>query len=177
MPQGSILGPIFCNIFLSDLFLIVDDIDIANYTDDNAIYREHENIDDLITSLQNAAAKRFKWFSDNQMRGNTDKCHLVLSKEESSEIHIGDSIIESSTCEKLLGIKIDSKLRFHDHIQDLYNKANRKLRTLRARATRYKNPQKRKVLMNTFFNAQFNYCPLIWILHSRQNNNKIKHLL
>ena len=99
----------------------------------------------------------------------------MLSKCESSEIHIGDSIIGSSTCEKLLGIKIDSKLRFDDHIQDLCNKANRKLRAL-ARATPYMNPQKRKVLMNAFFNAQFNYCPLIWMLHSRQNNNKIKHL-
>ena len=38
------------------------------------------------------------------------------------------------------------------------------------------NLQKRKLLMNAFFNAQFNYCPLIWMLHSRQNNNKIKHL-
>ena len=175
VPQGSILGPILFNIFLSDLFLIVDDIDIANYADDNTIYKEHENIDDLITSLQDAAAKLFKWFSDNQMKGNTDKCHLLLSKDESSEIHIGDSIIESSTCEKLLGIKIDSKLRFDDHIQDLCNKANRKLRAL-ARATPYMNLQKRKVLMNAFFNAQFNYCPLIWMLHSRQNNNKIKHL-
>ena len=126
VPQGSLLGPIICNIFLSDLFLIVDDIDIANYADDNTIYKEHKNIDDLLTSLQNAAAKLFKWFSDNQMWGNTDKCHLLLSKYESSEIHIGDSIIESSTCEKLLGIKIDSKLRFDDHIQDLCNKANRK---------------------------------------------------
>ena len=72
------------------------------------------------------------------MKGNTDKCHLLLSKYESSEIHIGDSIVESSTCEKLLGIKIDSKLRFDDHIQDLCNKANRKLRAL-ARANPYKS--------------------------------------
>ena len=157
---------------MSDLFLIVDDIDIANYADDNTIYKEHENVDDLITSLKNAAAKLFKWFSDNQM---TTKCHLLLSKDEFSEIHIRDSIIESSTCQKLLGIKIDSKLRFDDHIQDLCNKANIKLRAL-APATSYMNPQKRKVLMNAFFNAQFNYCPLIWMLHSRQNNNKIKHL-
>ena len=67
------------------------------------------------------------------------------------------------TCEKLLGIKIDSKLHFDDHIQDLCNKANRKLRAL-ARANPYMNLQKRKVLLNAFFNAQFNYCPLIWML-------------
>ena len=30
--------------------------------------------------------------------------------------------------------------------------------------------------MNSFFNAQFNYCPLTWMLHSCKNNNKIKHL-
>ena len=106
MPQGSTLGPILFNIFLSDLLLIVDDIDIANYADDNTIYKEQENIDDLITSLQDAPAKLFKWFSDNQMKGNFDKCHLLLSKDESSEIHIGDSISESSTCEKV-AIKID----------------------------------------------------------------------
>ena len=109
------------------------------------------------------------------MKGSTDKCYLLLSKDESSEIHIGNSKIESSICEKLFGINIDSKLHFDDHIQDLFNKANRKLRAL-ARATPYMNLQKRKVLMNAFFNAQFNYCPLIWMLHSRQNNNQIKHL-
>ena len=30
--------------------------------------------------------------------------------------------------------------------------------------------------MNSFFNAQFNHCHLIWMLHSHKNNNKIKHL-
>ena len=35
---------------------------------------------------------------------------------------------------------------------------------------------KKKLLLNSFFNAQFNYCPLVWMLHSQSNNNKIKHL-
>ena len=31
-------------------------------------------------------------------------------------------------------------------------------------------------MMNSFFNAQFNYCQLIWMLHIRQNNNIIRNL-
>ena len=93
------------------------------------------------------------------MKENTDKCDLLLSKDKSSEIHIGDSVVESSTCKKLLGIKIDSKLCFDDHIQDLCNKPNRALQAL-ALATPYMNLQKRKVLMNAFFNKQSNYYPL-----------------
>ena len=32
------------------------------------------------------------------LQQNTDKCQLLLSKNESSEIYTGDSMIESSTC-------------------------------------------------------------------------------
>ena len=66
------MGPVLFNIFLSDFFLIVEDVDIANYADDNAIYKKQENIVDLITPLQDEAAKLLKWFSDNQMKGNTN---------------------------------------------------------------------------------------------------------
>ena len=37
VPDSSILVPILFNIFLSDLFLIVEDIDTANYADGNTI--------------------------------------------------------------------------------------------------------------------------------------------
>ena len=37
VPDSSILVPILFNIFLSDLFLIVEDIDIANYADGNTV--------------------------------------------------------------------------------------------------------------------------------------------
>ena len=36
--QGSILGPLLFDIFLCDLFLIMENIDIANYVDDNTAY-------------------------------------------------------------------------------------------------------------------------------------------
>ena len=66
------------------MFVIVDDFGITNYADDKTIYKKHKSIDDLVTSLQDTAAKLFKWFSHNQTNGNTDKCHLLLSEDDSS---------------------------------------------------------------------------------------------
>ena len=37
---------------------------------------------------------------------------LIMTKDKSSEIHIGESVVKSSSCEKVLGIKIDSKFQF-----------------------------------------------------------------
>ena len=51
-------------------------------------------------------------FFKNEMKGNTDKCHLYYANNKSSEIHIGESIVKSSDYEKLRGIKIDLKFHF-----------------------------------------------------------------
>ena len=173
--QGSILGPILFNIFLSDLFLVVKDVNFASYAEDNTIYQSANNVEDVINDMQLSAEKLFRWFSDNQMKGNTDKCHLIMSRNNNPEIQVGDSLIKASDYEKFLGLKIDYKLNFDNHVNSLCKKANNKLRAL-ARATPYMNIEKKKLLMNSFFNAQDNYCPLLWMLHSRCNNNKIKHL-
>ena len=54
-------------------------------------------------------------------------------------------------------------------------KANNKLHAL-ARIAKYLNPDKLRILMKTFIESQFNYCPLIWMFHSRQLNSKINKL-
>ena len=46
--QGSILGPLLFNIFLSDLFLIVKVVNIANYADDNTLYGFCDTIEEVI---------------------------------------------------------------------------------------------------------------------------------
>ena len=41
------------------------------------------------------------------MTGNEDKCHLLLSADETVQVNINTARINNSKCEKLLGIKID----------------------------------------------------------------------
>ena len=54
-------------------------------------------------------------------------------------------------------------------------RASRKIRAL-ARVAPFMNLSKRRLLMNSFFKTQFNYFPLIWMFHSRENDRKIKRL-
>ena len=79
IPKGSILGPLLFNIFLCDLFLIMENIDIASYADDNTPYTTGNLIEEVIQKLENATKKLFQWFSDNQMKANPDKCHFLCN--------------------------------------------------------------------------------------------------
>ena len=38
------------------------------------------------------------------------------------------------------------------------------------------NKDKLRILMKAFIESQFAYCPLIWMFHSREINNKINKL-
>ena len=52
--QYSILGPLLLNVFIVDLFFAVNNIDIANYVHDNTPYMIADNVDDRITSHEQA---------------------------------------------------------------------------------------------------------------------------
>ena len=59
------------------------------------------------------------------MKTNKDKCHLIVSANELTEIQIGEFSIKNSGNKKSLGVNIDSKLDFDCHVNHLCNKANK----------------------------------------------------
>ena len=58
---------------------MLDDINIANYANDSTPFVSGDTLLNVITSLENAAEKRFEWFTNNHMKTNHDKCHLLMS--------------------------------------------------------------------------------------------------
>ena len=79
MSQGSILRPFLFSIFLADFFLIHSDIDIENFADDNTLYLSAENVEDVIESFEQASVSLLRWFENNLLKGNADKCHFLVS--------------------------------------------------------------------------------------------------
>ena len=61
------------------------------------------------------------------MKGNAEKCHLINSSNESADIQLGSSLNVRSDFEKKLGVKIDYKLNFDEHVKILCSKANNKM--------------------------------------------------
>ena len=75
---------------------------------------------------------------------------------------IGNARIWESQHHKLLGVTIDKNLKFNNHISDMCIKASRKLTAL-GRLSRLLPFAKRRLLMKSFIETQFSYCPLIWM--------------
>ena len=175
VPQGSILGPLFFNIFINDMFYFIKHTKVANYADDNTLYTTTDNIKDLLKTLENETSIILEWFRINEMKSNNDKCHLIVCNKDRLAVTIGNETIHSNDSVELLGITIDKNLNFTDHVSELYKKGNQKLHAL-ARISNYLKEDKLKIIMKTFIQSQFNYCPLVWMFHNRTLNQKINKL-
>ena len=134
--QGSILGPILFIIFLADLFYIYNRLDYASYADDTTPYACRQNCAEAPEFLESTISNIFAWLKNNGLVAKSDKSHILVSPYEKISLKILGSNVESSPCEELLEITIDSELTFHKHIISLCSKANQNLSAL-ARIPRF----------------------------------------
>ena len=82
---------------------------------DNTPFAVAENIKDVMRSLEEVGENLNTWFAVNQMKLNSDKCHLLLNTKEQNTFKIGNLHIKNSLFVKLLGTKFDHKLNFVKH--------------------------------------------------------------
>ena len=81
---------------------MMNDVEFTSYADNNTPFFVGDDLNDIILSLQNASKTLFKWFNDNQMKANPDKCHFICSSSVKTSITIEIKQIRNSSCEKLL---------------------------------------------------------------------------
>ena len=74
MPQGSVLGPLVFNIYQNDLFFFLKNVGICNFADDT-----DETLENVLKLFEKNFMVAIRWFENNYMKLNTDKCHLIVS--------------------------------------------------------------------------------------------------
>ena len=98
-------------------------------------------------------------------------CHETIVVISNFFLLIGSK----SKYEERLGVLIDHKLTFENHLLNIIQKVDQKLHAL-AGISKYMPQKKLRITMKAFVSSQFAYCPLIWMFHSRQINYKINKL-
>ena len=112
-PQGLVLGTIFFNVFIHDIFYFNKRARFTNYADDNTLSFEHPNIWIVRTCLEAEPANAIWWFSINLIQANPEKFPLIFFNcKVESPLILDGSIIQPEKEVKLLGIIIDENFRY-----------------------------------------------------------------
>ena len=179
VPQWSKLGSILFNIFINDIYFSYQE-DLHNFADDNTVSAMPDSLQALLEVLTEKANTAIDWFQLNDMILNSGKFKAILlqkNKRNTSEYPIVLRGHEIQTREPvtLLGVTIDYKLSFEEHVANLCQKASAQLNVLKRLGT-FMSHQTRKSMVQSFILAQFNYCSLVWYFTSAKQTNKMEKI-
>ena len=141
-------------------------LQVASYADDTTPYSPSTNIPSVALKLQASVNNFFRWFENNHLQVDPRKSHILLSYKKPETVSVDGIPLVASSHEKLLGVIIDSELKFENHITKLCLKVSKKINTL-CRISSFMSLEKHRTLMRAFIVSQFNCCSFLWMLHSR----------
>ena len=148
VPQESLLGPLLFNTNTLRMFFEKEDVNFPAYADDNTPYCD-KNLEVLLSKLQICALKLSEWFSNNYMKMNPNKCHLILSSNnENKKIEINGEVISNiNLVINLEFILIENQSLIHT-LKLFVKKVGKKLHTL-ARIINYMSTNQAQLLMRS----------------------------
>ena len=134
VPQGSVLGPLLFLIYINDIPNCLKHSKSIVFADDTTIFTSCNNMNTLYNNMNGDLANLINWFKANKLSLNIAKTNYILFRS-SKFVNLGDNlklyaganeIIRNVRC-KFLGIVIDDKLCWLDHINSINIKLSRSL--------------------------------------------------
>jgi hypothetical protein len=177
--QGSVLGPLFFNIFINNIDDVVKHSTILKYADDIRLSISAPKSDSVLlhSKLQHDIDNIAEWASDSGMALNANKCFYVTfgSSDHQRTYSTGGSTIVNKSDYKDLGITVSSPLSFNKHIDLVISRAYSRLGLIH-KAFRIKSQTSILRLFKAFVRPIVEYSSLIWNPYTIRNNNRVERI-
>ena len=140
VPQGSILGPVIFNIYVSDMNTVCEGSTCLQYADDSNIYNHCKpaDIPESITKLQTNISEVHKWSKSKNLIFNPDKTKFMISTKKSQARYTkytfqadNEIILERTEATKILGVNFQQQLNWNSQVNEITRSCYGVLRTLR----------------------------------------------
>ena len=130
VPQGSILGPILFLLFVNDLPNSTDILLPTLFADDTTLSISHHNYNEIVPILNRELDSVLNWTVSNKLSLNVEKTEMVIvsnkkTTHSNNQIMLGGEFIEYNDECVFLGVKIDNRLNFSNHIKYVANKLSK----------------------------------------------------
>ena len=133
LPQGSILSPILCNLYISEIMHCLHfNCKLLSFADDILIYSSNLKVEDCVDELTISATEIDSWLKSLKLAISFDKSRLMFFSKDGGEfknnscrIQIDNCILNNCGFIKYLGVYIDSNLKFEIHIKYLIEKVSK----------------------------------------------------
>ena len=123
VPQGSVLGPFLFLIYINDLPDSCEKAEVAMFADDTTLIKSGKRVDPLLSQEINCVRD---WFSSNKLTVNPEKCEaMCFGYGKPDTIKIGVSELNYKASCRYLGVHLDKKLLFREHIDYVVKKLNK----------------------------------------------------
>ena len=135
VPQGSVLGPILCLVYINDLEEGVTG-QILKFADDTKLFRKVKEIGDK-QKLQDDIDKLVKWSEKWQMLFNFGKCQYLHTGSGNTGVNyeMGGTILSRTVKEKYLGVTINANMKVSEQCRIAASKGNQVLWMIRRHIT------------------------------------------
>lgn len=179
VPQGSHLGPLLFNIFIADLSESLAGIDHLFFADDLKIYHNIDSVSDTIF-FQSKLHALENWCSANNLHLNTDKCFVITFTRKYSYTNtvytLNKTILKRVDNIVDLGVLLDNKLSFKQHIDKMISRANKVLGFIKRRAKEFNNTWVTKALYCSLVRPILEYACPIWDPYYQCHTNRIESI-